>query len=347
MGEVVLSVTNLKTKFDTRQGTVEAVSDVSFDIAPGETVALVGESGSGKSVTSLSIMHLLESTGFIADGRILFDGRDITSLGERELRDIRGAEISMIFQDPATCLDPVFTVENQLREVLEIHGVSGEKAKARSLELLQLVGMPDPEKRLRSYQHELSGGQRQRVMIAMALALQPKLVIADEPTTALDVTVQAQILELLKTLKKETGAAILFVTHDLGVVAEIADRVVVMYAGQVVEQGTVRDVINDPQHPYTRALLNSMPGKVAALGERLEAIDGTVPSLFDMPTACRFGPRCKQAWERCHVEAPPLFEVTSIRSSRCWLADPDTVAIRSAAGSAAESADEEKAGAES
>ncbi|MCP3991207.1 MAG: ABC transporter ATP-binding protein [Actinomycetia bacterium] len=323
MEDAVLKVSNLKTKFDTRQGTVEAVSDVSFDIKPEETVALVGESGSGKSVTALSIMHLLESTGSIAGGEIMFDGRDITHRPEREMRAIRGAEISMIFQDPATCLDPVFTVENQLREVMEIHGTDTGTARARALELLELVGMPDPKKRLRSYQHQLSGGQRQRVMIALALALRPKLVIADEPTTALDVTVQAQILDLLRTLQNETGAAILFVTHDLGVVAEMADRVVVMYGGQVVEQGTVRDVINDPRHPYTQALLNSMPGKVAALGERLEAIEGTVPSLFDMPTGCRFGPRCSRAWDRCHAEEPPLYQVTPVRSSRCWVADPE------------------------
>ncbi|MEL7155869.1 MAG: ABC transporter ATP-binding protein [Actinomycetota bacterium] len=321
----------MRTSFETRQGVVDAVSDVSFEIGPGETVALVGESGSGKSVTSLSVMHLLESTGSITGGSIVFDGRDITQLPEHEMRKIRGAEISMIFQDPATCLDPVFTVENQLREVLSVHGIDDETAKKRALELLEAVGMPDPKTRLRSYQHQLSGGQRQRVMIAMALALRPKLVIADEPTTALDVTVQAQILDLLRTLQADTGAAILFVTHDLGVVAEIADRVVVMYGGQVVEQGTVRDIINHPEHPYTRALLNSMPGKVAALGERLEAIQGTVPSLFDMPTGCRFGPRCKSAWDRCHEQAPPLIEIGETRTSRCWLADPTVMAERALA----------------
>ena len=328
MADAVLTVSKLKTTFETRLGQVEAVSDVSFEIHSGETVALVGESGSGKSVTSLSIMHLLESTGTIDSGEILFEGRDITYLQEDELRRIRGKDISMIFQDPSTGLDPVYTVENQLTEVLEIHGVDRKTSKDRALELLRLVGMPDPEKRLKSYQHELSGGQRQRVMIAIALAMEPKLVIADEPTTALDVTVQAQILDLLRKLQSDTGAAILFVTHDLGVVAEMADRVVVMYAGEVVETGTVRDVINDPQHPYTRALLNSMPGKVAALGERLEAIEGSVPSLFDMPSGCRFGPRCKQAWDHCHAEAPSLTDFAAGRSSRCWLADPAISSMR-------------------
>lgn len=323
MGQrAVLEISQLQTRFETRQGVVEAVSDVSFEIAAGETVALVGESGSGKSVTSLSVMHLLESTGSITNGSVIFDGKDITDLSERQFRSIRGRDISMIFQDPSTCLDPVYTVENQLREVLEIHGTPASQARDRAIELLELVGMPDPTKRLKSYQHQLSGGQRQRVMIAIALAMNPKLVIADEPTTALDVTVQAQILDLLRTLQRETGSAILFVTHDLGVVAEIADKVVVMYAGQVVERGTVREVVNDPQHPYTRALLNSMPGKVAALGERLEAIEGTVPSLFDMPTGCRFAPRCKHAWDHCRSEPPKLLEVTATRASRCWLLDP-------------------------
>ncbi|MCL4152173.1 UNVERIFIED_CONTAM: hypothetical protein GTU68_058780, partial [Idotea baltica] len=261
----VLEVDGLKTRFATRLGTVEAISGVSFRIDEGETVALVGESGSGKSVTALSILQLLETTGEIVDGSILFGDRDLTKLSEREMRSVRGRDISMIFQDPATCLDPVYTVENQLVEALTIHGTyNGSEAKNRALDLLRMVKMPDPETRLRSYQHQLSGGQRQRVMIAMALALSPRLVIADEPTTALDVTVQAQILDLLRMLQAETGTAILFVTHDLGVVAEIADRVVVMYAGNVVEQGTVRQVLKDPQHPYTEALLSSMPGSETA-----------------------------------------------------------------------------------
>ncbi|MDY7106643.1 MAG: ABC transporter ATP-binding protein [Actinomycetota bacterium] len=320
--EEVLAVQGLRTRFQTRLGAVDAVSDVSFDIGAGETVALVGESGSGKSVTALSILHLLDETGDIVSGRIIFDGRDITHLPERQMRRIRGAEISMIFQDPSTCLDPVFTVENQLREALTVHGkASKSETRNRAIELLRMVHMPDAEGRLRSYQHELSGGQRQRVMIAMALALQPKLVIADEPTTALDVTVQAQILELLKMLQSETGSALLLVTHDLGVVAEMADRVVVMYAGEVVEQGDVREVLHDPQHPYTKALLRSMPGR-ATTGGRLTAIDGTVPSLFDMPTGCRFHPRCPSAFEPCAEHAPELTGLTGERTCRCWLHVP-------------------------
>ena len=316
----VLEVRNLRTVFRTRQGEVEALNEVSFDVGSGETVALVGESGSGKSVTALSILHLLESTGSIVDGRVIFEGRDITHLPEREMRRIRGKEISMIFQDPATCLDPVFTVENQLREVLDIHTKQTKtEARETALELLRMVRMPDPENRLRSFQHQLSGGQRQRVMIAMALAMRPRLVIADEPTTALDVTVQAQILDLLTVLQEETQSALLLVTHDLGVVAEVADRVVVMYAGQVVEQGPVRSVLRDPQHPYTRALLGSMPGQVAGTGERLGAIEGVVPSLFDMPSGCRFAPRCSQAFEPCVTQMPPLEHLGDDRETRCWL----------------------------
>jgi oligopeptide/dipeptide ABC transporter ATP-binding protein len=320
----VLEVRNLRTTFRTRQGPVDAVSDVSLAVHSGETLALVGESGSGKSVTALSVLHLLESTGSITAGEVLFDGRDITHLGETEMRELRGRDIAMIFQDPSTRLDPVYTVENQLREIMTIHGkVSRSQARARALELLRMVRMPDPEGRLRSYQHQLSGGQRQRVMIAMALALHPKLIIADEPTTALDVTVQAQILDLLKKLQRETGSALVLVTHDLGVVAETADRVVVMYAGQVVEQGPVADVIRNPQHPYTEALLASMPGNVAGTGQRLGAIEGAVPSLFDMPTACRFQPRCPVAFERCAQSEPPLWDLGPGRASRCWLRHPD------------------------
>ena len=331
MEDVVLRVRDLRTQFRTRQGTVDAVANVSFDVRRGETVALVGESGSGKSVTALSILQLLESTGTIAEGSIEFIGRELVGLEEKELRAIRGRDISMIFQDPSTCLDPVFTIENQLVETLTIHGRSKSEARERALELLRLVRMPDPEHRLKSYPHELSGGQRQRAMIAMSLALNPQLIIADEPTTALDVTVQAQILDLLRLLQEETGAAVLFVTHDLGVVAEIADRVVVMYAGQVVEQGSVRDVLKDPKNPYTSALLASMPGMVAGTGARLTPIEGVVPSLFDMPTGCRFAPRCPHRWSACEAAAPPLVPFGNDRESRCWLLVPEAVADRDAA----------------
>jgi len=328
MDEAVLRVRDLRTQFRTRSGTVDAVADVTFDVRRGETVALVGESGSGKSVTALSILQLLESTGSISQGSIEFMGRELVGLSEKDLRAIRGRDISMIFQDPSTCLDPVFTIEDQLVETLTIHGKPKAEAKARALELLKLVRMPDPESRLTSFPHELSGGQRQRAMIAMSLALNPKLIIADEPTTALDVTVQAQILDLLRLLQKETGAAVLFVTHDLGVVAEIADRVVVMYAGQVVEQGSVRDVLKDPQNPYTAALLASMPGMVAGTGARLTPIEGVVPSLFDMPSGCRFGPRCPHEWSACRAEAAPLVQFGNARESRCWLRVPEAVADR-------------------
>ncbi len=328
MGDLVLSVQDLRTQFRTRLGTVEAVSSVSFEIHRGETVALVGESGSGKSVTALSILQLLDDTGRIGGGSINFDGQELVGLSERELREIRGRDIAMIFQDPSTCLDPVFTIEDQLVETLTIHGRDRGEAKERALELLRMVRMPDPESRLRSYPHELSGGQRQRAMIAMSLALNPKLIIADEPTTALDVTVQAQILDLLRMLQAETGAAVLFVTHDLGVVAEIADRVVVMYAGNVVEQGTVREVLKDPQNPYTAALMASMPGMVAGTGVRLTPIEGVVPSLFEMPDGCRFAPRCPNAWSHCVDESPPLVEFGDGRQSRCWLRVPDVAAGR-------------------
>lgn len=323
MQDVVLRISGLQTQFRTRQGTVDAVSDVSFDVREGETVALVGESGSGKSVTALSVLQLLESTGSIASGSIEFAGRELVGLSDREMRDVRGREISMIFQDPSTCLDPVFTIEDQIVEALTIHGTSRTMAKERALDLLRLVRMPDPESRLDSYPHQLSGGQRQRAMIATALALDPQLIIADEPTTALDVTVQAQILDLIRTLQSETGAAVLFVTHDLGVVAEIADRVVVMYAGKVVEQGSVFQVLKEPKNPYTKALLDSMPGAVAGTGRRLTPINGVVPSLFDMPDGCRFAPRCAHAWADCTQDTPPLVDFAADRQSRCWLEVPE------------------------
>ena len=330
MAEPILVVNDLRTEFRTRAGTVQAVSDVSFEVRPGETMALVGESGSGKSVTALSIMRLLDETGSIANGSIHFDGRDLATLSERQMRDIRGREIAMIFQDPSTCLDPVFTIEDQLSETLRIHGYAKNQCRARALELLRMVRMPDPETRLGSFPHQLSGGQRQRAMIAIALALDPKLIIADEPTTALDVTVQAQILDLLRDLQDETGTAIVFVTHDLGVVAEIADRVAVMYAGKVVEQGPVWHVLRTPKNPYTAALLRSMPGASAGPNDRLTPIDGVVPSLTEMPTGCRFGPRCAHVWEHCIENDPPLVTVDFQRQSRCWLQVPDVAGERTA-----------------
>ena len=327
--EAVLTVDRLKTVFRTRQGPAEAVSDVSFDIRRGETVAIVGESGSGKSVTALSVMRLLESTGRVAAGSIVFNGTDLASLTEDDMRKTRGREIAMVFQDPITCLDPVYQIGHQIREALNIHeDLSHAEAHARAVELLKMVGIPDPEQRLRNYPHQMSGGQRQRVMIAIALACRPKLLIADEPTTALDVTVQAQILELMSDLQKETGASMLLVTHDLGVVAEMADRVVVMYAGKVVEQGPVDDVLQNPQHPYTEALLKSNPGLVTDRAQRLTAIEGTVPSIFDMPVGCRFHPRCPYAWDTCVNEEPPLLELGEDRRSRCWLRDSDKVQAR-------------------
>lgn len=328
MSEPILVVQELRTEFRTRAGTVQAVSDVSFEVRPGETMALVGESGSGKSVTALSIMRLLDDTGSISHGSITFDGRDLATLSEREMRDVRGREIAMIFQDPSTCLDPVFTIEDQLSETLRIHGYAKSQCRSRALELLRMVRMPDPEARLKSFPHQLSGGQRQRAMIAIALALDPKLIIADEPTTALDVTVQAQILDLLRDLQNETGTAIVFVTHDLGVVSEIADRVAVMYAGKVVEQGPVRQVLRMPRNPYTTALLRSMPGATAGPDERLTPIDGVVPSLTEMPTGCRFGPRCVHVWDHCVENDPPLVAVDYQRDSRCWLQVPGVAGDR-------------------
>ncbi|MBK5223663.1 MAG: ABC transporter ATP-binding protein [Acidimicrobiia bacterium] len=325
----VLEVEHLAVSFDTRYGMAEVVSDVSFSLAAGETVALVGESGSGKSVTALSIMRLLDTGGRITGGRVRLEGRDLTELTEREYRAIRGQQIGMIFQDPTTCLDPVYSVGHQIVEALQIHtDLSKREAKARAVELLDMVGIPDPGRRVRSYQHELSGGQRQRVMIAMALACSPRLLIADEPTTALDVTVQAQILALLQRLQADTGTAQLLITHDLAVVAEMAERVVVMYAGNVVEQGPARQVLHDPQHPYTRALLKSMPGAATDRTERLAAIEGTVPAPSNMPRGCRFAARCDHAMPRCVAEAPVLAEWRPNHETRCWLHDPDVVVPR-------------------
>jgi oligopeptide/dipeptide ABC transporter ATP-binding protein len=304
---ILLDIRNLKTYFKVLDGVVPAVDGVSFSLERGKTIGIVGESGSGKSVTALTIMRLLDiPPAEIADGEIWFDGREILSMPMEEMRKLRGNDIAMIFQEPLTSLNPVFTVGDQIAEQVERHKkVKRKAAWERAIESLQLVGIPSPERRVKQYPHEMSGGMRQRVMIAMALSCEPKLLIADEPTTALDVTIQAQILELLKTIQDRTDSALMLITHDLGVVAEMVDHVCVMYAGQVVEQGAVNEVLIEPRAPYTMGLLESIPS-VEKRGGRLSAIKGTVPNPFNMPPACRFQPRCPYAWDLCSEKAPDL-----------------------------------------
>jgi len=323
----LLEIEGLKTHFFTRDGVVRAVDGVSFSVAPGETLAVVGESGCGKSVTSLSILRLIASPpGRIVEGSIRFQGQDLLALSERGMRDIRGNEISMIFQEPMTSLNPVLSVGRQITETLTLHrGLSKEAAKARAIEMLRLVGIPEPASRLRQYPHEFSGGMRQRVMIAMALACDPKLLIADEPTTALDVTVQAQILDLMRQLKARTGTAIILITHSLGVVAEMAQRVIVMYGGRKVEEASVGALFATPRHPYTRALLNSVPrlrSSLAGNGKaRLAEIAGVVPSLKEAIPGCIFAPRCRHASEPCRQSYPPLEQKAAGHWVACWEAD--------------------------
>jgi peptide/nickel transport system ATP-binding protein/oligopeptide transport system ATP-binding protein len=302
----VLDVRGLKTVFRTRAGEVHAVNSVSFDLRPGELLGVVGESGSGKSVTMMSLIGLLPSPpADVRAGEVLLDGRDILKVSQDELRSIRGAKIGFIFQDPMTSLNPVFTVGNQIMEPLRHHlGMSKAQAETRAAELLDLVGIPDARKRLKSYPHEFSGGMRQRVMIAIALACDPRVLIADEPTTALDVTIQAQILELVRDLRQKLGMAIIWITHDLGVIAGIADRVMVMYGGQVVEQAPVKALFADPRHPYTRALLKTIPHLAGSRTARLQVIEGQPPILAGAPEACPFRTRCAHAFERCHRENP-------------------------------------------
>jgi peptide/nickel transport system ATP-binding protein len=324
-GTQILEVEGLKTHFFTRDGVVRAVDGVSFAIQPGETLALVGESGCGKSVTSLSIMRLIASPpGRVVAGAIRFSGRNLLDLTEPEMRDVRGNDISMIFQEPMTSLNPVLTIGRQIAEALVLHrGLGRSEATARAIEMLRLVNIPEPARRATEYPHQMSGGMRQRVMIAMALACDPKLLIADEPTTALDVTIQAQILDLMRALKEKTGAAILLITHDLGVVAEMAQRVVVMYAGRKVEEAAVNDLFDRPRHPYTRGLMNSIPRLGAKLGpgRRLAEIPGLVPSLREPIAGCAFATRCAHAVERCRVEAPPLEAKAPGHTVACWEAD--------------------------
>jgi oligopeptide/dipeptide ABC transporter ATP-binding protein len=316
----ILEVRNLSTHFHTRAGTIRAVEDVSFVIERGRTLALVGESGSGKSVTSLSIMRLIMPPGEIASGEIIFDGRDLMKLGADEMRRLRGREIAMIFQDPMTSLNPVYTVGDQIREVVQLHeGISRRSAWAKGVEMMGRVRIPDAERRARAYPFELSGGMRQRVMIAMALACNPKLLIADEPTTALDVTIQAEILELIRSLKSEFDLSMLLITHDLGVVAETADRVAVMYAGRIVEESPVREAFYNPRHPYTEGLLRSVP-RLTEEGirqRRLQTIEGTVPSLLDLPEGCKFATRCPYVITECELREPALLEVSETHRARC------------------------------
>jgi peptide/nickel transport system ATP-binding protein len=320
----LLAIEDLQTHFFTRDGVVRAVDGVSYAVEAGETLAVVGESGCGKSVTALSILRLVPSPpGRVVGGAIRFEGVDLVQIGEGEMRRIRGNQISMIFQEPMTSLNPVLTVSRQITETLILHqGLTARAAAARAIEMLRLVRIPEPERRARQYPHELSGGMRQRVMIAMALACHPKLLIADEPTTALDVTIQAQILDLMRELKSEIGAAIILITHDLGVVAEMAQRVVVMYAGRKVEEAPVGDLFGRPQHPYTLGLLASVPRLGATLGRaeppRLAEIPGTVPSLRDPIVGCAFAPRCAYATERCSREAPPLEAKTAAHLAACF-----------------------------
>ena len=318
---VLLEVSNLTTVFDTPRGPVAAVDDVSFAINAGETLGLVGESGSGKSVTALSIMRLVQPPGRIAGGRIVFNGHDLLALDEKAMRRLRGAGIALIFQEPMTALNPVFRVGDQIAEALLVHGrATRREAKARAIELLRAVRIPDPESRVNDYPHQLSGGMRQRVLIAISLACQPSLVIADEPTTALDVTIQAQILDLLREMKSAFNLSLLLITHDLGVIAETADRVAVMYAGRIVETGPVRAIFRHPAHPYTRGLLASIPG--GAPGARLRAIEGTVPLLGALPTGCAFHPRCPDCFDPCTIEPPGDYAAGPDQTAKCYLHDP-------------------------
>src|SRR4051812_44359758 len=324
MADPLLSIENLHTFFYTEAGVARAVDGVSLHIDAGETVGLVGESGCGKSVTAMSVLRLIQPPGRIEAGsRLVFAGRDLMTINDRDLRAIRGARIAMVFQEPMTALNPVFTVGDQIAEVVRIHGGSRHEAWERAIEMLRIVGIPAPEQRAKDYPHQLSGGMRQRVVIAMALVLNPALVIADEPTTALDVTIQAQILELLRDLQQRFGTSILLITHDLGVVAETASRVIVMYGGEVVEEAPVNDIFAAAHHPYTEGLLGAMP-KLGQARERLTTIPGSVPPPTAWPPGCRFHDRCPYAWERCVQEHPPLYQIGEGRVSRCHLAaEPD------------------------
>ncbi|MDX9991055.1 MAG: ABC transporter ATP-binding protein [Anaerolineales bacterium] len=321
MPDLLLDVQGLETQFETPEGIVHAVNGVSFSLQEGETLGVVGESGCGKSVTMLSLMGLIPTPpGKITAGKAFYRGKDMLQMSKDEIRHIRGSQISMVFQDPMTSLNPVLTIGRQLTEPLELHlGMNGEQARARAVEMLEIVGIPRAKDRLKDYPHQFSGGMRQRVMIAMALACSPQILIADEPTTALDVTIQAQITDLVKRLRDELGMAIIWITHDLGVVARLVQRVMVMYGGFVIEESEVKDLYANPQHPYTIGLLGSLPRIDMDQRQRLVSIDGLPPMLFHKPTSCPFAPRCKWVIERCWQENPALEEVAPGHKVACWV----------------------------
>ena len=318
----ILEIKNLHTYFYTDSGVIKSVDGVDIELREGSTLGIVGESGSGKSVTALSVMGLLMgTTGKVAEGEILFEGRDLTKLDDEERRKMRGEKISMIFQEPMTSLNPVMKIGDQITECILMHNnISRQEAWDKAVEMLKLTGVPRVERMMKEYPFQLSGGQRQRVMIAMALVCKPKILIADEPTTALDVTIQAQILDLMENLKQKTGTSILFITHDLGVVAEVCDDVVVMYSGRVVEKGDVRSIFANPSHPYTRGLLASIP-KLGEYAEELESRPGNVPNPKYMPQGCKFAPRCSCAFDKCREEEPGFYDVGEGHMSRCWLCE--------------------------
>ena len=319
MSENILSVVDLNTSFRTDRGEVMAVNGVSFNLDRGKILGIVGESGSGKSVTAYSIMQILEKNGSIKKGQVLYKGEDITKFTEKQMREFRGKCCSIIFQDPMTSLNPVFTIGNQLKEAIELHTPrKGKEAMDRAVEMLTLVGVNEPEKRVKQYPYELSGGMRQRVMIAMALACEPDILIADEPTTALDVTIQAQILELMQSLQKKLGMAIIMVTHDLGVIADMCDEIIVMYGGRVCERGTAEDIFYRPSHEYTKGLLKSIPS-VDRMGEKLVPIPGTPINLLNMPKGCAFCPRCENAMKICIEEIPPEMQMPDGHFASCWM----------------------------
>ena len=325
--EIVLEVEDLRTYFVTKWGVVKAVDGVSFNLRRGETLGIVGESGSGKSVTTLSITRLIPSPpGHIVGGQVRLEGEDILQIDENEMEHVRGAKIAMVLQDPMTALNPVFDIEDQVGEALKIHKkMSGQGLKEQVVEMLRRVRIPAPDIRMHDYPHQLSGGMRQRVVGAIGISCDPLVLIADEPTTSLDATIQAQYLRLLRDLQQETGCAIIFITHDFGIVAKMCDRVAVMYAGRIVEQGDVRQIFNNPSHPYTEALINSVP-KMEEKMDRLYSIPGQPPALWDLPQGCSFADRCPHVHDRCREAFPEVFEVGDGQVSACWLRDPQAVA---------------------